>query len=223
MQTWSGQNTGGVSAPTRKLVTTILVAFSLAGLVIGFAVGGLTHPQSTPTGNTGPVQKPTVTAQTTATVPPTATLPPDVVLGLPMFTSYSTTESATGNTHYTVKIQANDKKKKPVHSGDITCKLWLVQQIPDNQILNIDPKVLKNVTNLVAPIQGTLNGQPVVEVPGLLFDKPGAQTTTCDDNGQTTWKYTIVPTLPPGIYDLVILTDWKGRHYNWSWVNITIK
>lgn len=224
MQTWSGQNAGEAVSPTRKFITTVLTIFSLAGLVIGFAVGGLTHAPSNTANTTGPTKKPTIIAQTTVTATPTATPEPDVILGLPQFNPYPTSpESATGGTQYTVTMQAVDKKKKPVHSNDVTCKLWLVQQIPANQLLVIDSKILKNVSSLTTTIPGTLNGQPEPELTYLTFTDPASQTTKCGSNGQATWKYTIAPTAVPGSYELVILADWKGVHYNYSWADITIK
>lgn len=225
MQIWSGQQSaGGTFSPTRKFVSTIIAVFSLAGLVIGFAVGGLTHSPGGTTNNTDPTKKPVIAAQTTVTATPTATPPPDVTLGFPQFNPYPTTpEKAAGGTQYTVTMLAVDKKKKPVHSADVTCKLWLVPQIPAGQTLDIDAKILKNVAGLSTPIAGTLNGQPMTELPYLSFTPTTPQTTKCGANGQATWNYTIAPTAVPGNYELVILADWKGVHYNWYWTDIAIK
>jgi len=224
MQIWSGQSAGGAATPTRKFITTILVGFSLAGLIIGFAIGGLTVNRSPSTSDPGPTKKLTVVAQNTVTATPTATPAPNIILGLPQFDPYPTSpESATGGTQYTVTMQAVDKQGNPVHSGDVMCKLWLVQQIPQNQKMAIDAKTLKNVDGLSAAIPGTLNGQPVPELPYLTFVTTTPQTTKCDSKGQATWKYTIAATAVPGAYELVILTDWKGIHYNWYWTNIVIK
>lgn len=224
MQTWSGQNVGGLLSPSRKFLTITLSAFSLAGLIIGFAVGGLAHPKAASTNTTGSVKQPTVIVHATATPPPTATTAPVVVLGFPQFNPFPTSpESAAGGTQYTVSMQAVDKQNKPVvHASDITCKLWLVQQIPAKQILNIDKNTLKAVNNLDQPIQGSINNQPAPELPYLVFDANTKQTTQCNANGQATWKYTISPTAPPGNYELVILADWKGVHYNWYWVDIKL-
>lgn len=223
MQTWSGQNTGGASSPTRKLVATVLIVFSLAGLVIGFAVGGLTRPQPTTSTTTNPPPKQTVVTQVTSTPTATPTPPPVVVLGLPQFVQYPTaTESISGGTTYTVNMQAVDKQKKPVNSADVVCKLWLVQQIPDKQKLDIDKDALK-VDNLSNPIQGTVNNHPVPEMVNYLsFDATTPQLTHCGADGKASWKYQLSPTAQPGDYSLVILADWKGVHYNWSWANIAI-
>lgn len=225
MQTWSGPNTSAVSTPARKHITIILSVFSLVGLVIGFAVGGLTHPKASPTGTTNPTQKPTIPVQVTTTPTPTATQPPDIILGPPSFTNYSITESVTSSSPYTVKIQAMDKKKQAVHTADITCKLWLVADIPARLVL--DPKTLTNTDNIKNPITGTLEGHPQIQVTeivdGLTFDPTTPQTAPCDANGQYTWKYSLASTVLPGKYELVILADWKGKHFNWSWADITVK
>lgn len=227
MQTWSGQSTTGTHAPTRRFITTVLLIFSLAGLIAGFAFGGLTSKPHNPTISTNSAKTPILVTHITPTVTPTSTPPPNIVLGVPQWTSTPPpSESAANNTVYTIRMQAVDKQKKPVHSADLTCKAWLVQQIPDGQILNIDPKVLKDVNNLSNPISGTVNKQPAPEVlpgTGLTFDQSTLQTAKCGPDGQITWKYTISPTLPPGAYSIVILVDWKGVHFNWAWDSITVK
>jgi hypothetical protein len=145
------------------------------------------------------------------------------VLGLPQFVQYPTaSESITGGSSYTVNMQAVDKQKKAIHSTDVVCKVWLVHQIPDKQNLDIDKAALK-IDNLGNPIQGTVNKLPVPEMAGYLsFDPTTPQLTHCDENGKASWKYQISPTAQQGNYSLVILADWKGVHYNWSWANITI-
>lgn len=228
MQTWSSQNNGQRTlSPTRKFTATVLLLFSLAGLIAGFAFGGLNGSKSPSTTTAvNPIKKPTAVVHNTATATPTPTPPPDIVLGFPQFDPAPISpESAASGTTYTVGMQAVDKQKKVVHSSDVTCKIWLVQQIPAGKILSIDKNTLKAVSNLTMPIQGTVNGQPAPEVQNaLVFDSTTpSQTTHCDANGQMTWKYQISPTTPPGKYDLVILADWKGIHYNWYWVDITIK
>lgn len=227
MQAWSGHPSAGTLSPARKLLMTTLVAFSLAGLIAGFALGGLTAPRSrATTGSTGPVKKQIPVAQNTTTATPSPTPPPVILLGFPQFKPYpAPTESAAGGTLYTVGMQAVDKQGNPVNSADVTCKLWLIQQLQPNQKLTIDSATLKAVAGLQNPIQGTISGtpQPVPEIPGLTFDATTPQTARCDTNGQITWKYSIAGTVPPGPYALVILADWQGRHYNWYWTNITIQ
>jgi hypothetical protein len=227
MQTWSSHSPSGALSPTRRLVTTILVTFSLAGLIAGFTLGGLTafRSQAT-TGISGPQKKQTPVVQNTVAATPTRTPTPVVLLGFPQFKPYpQPTESATGGTLYTVGMQAVDKQGRAVASANVTCKLWLIQQLAPAQKLNIDAATLKSINNLQAPIQGTIAGtpQPVPEINGLTFDPTTPQTTLCAPNGQVSWKYTIAATVPPGLYALVILADWQGKHYNWYWTNITIQ
>jgi flagellar basal body-associated protein FliL len=229
MQTWSGQNPGGTLSSTRKLLTIVIVAFSLAGLIAGFAIGGLTgsKPTTTTAGTPGPRPKQTVAVQNTVTVTPKPTVQPIVKLDPPKTLNISATaQKADGTTSYTLTIQVIDKQnKQPVHAPGITCKAWLVQRIPAGQKMDIDTNTLKAVTSLTTtPIQGTLNpgGQPVTEISGLTFVSPTTQTAPSNADGQVTWKYTIAPTVAPGDYDLVILTDWQGVRFNWSWDDITI-
>lgn len=222
MQTWSSQNMGGISSPVRKLASYSLLFFALAGLIAGFAFGGFSNRSHT-TGNTGPARKQTPVVHITNTVTPTPTQPPDVELGIPSTVNLSASIlKADGATTYTLHIQAIDKHKQAVHSPDITCKVWLMQQVPDKQTLSIDKNTLKAVNNLANPITGTINNTPAPEVGGLNFDTTTPQTHLCDAKGQMTWKFTVTPGVPPGDYDLVILTDWKGIHYNWSWDHVTI-
>lgn len=227
MQAWSDQPSAETLSPARKLLMTTLVAFSLAGLIMGFTLGGLTASRSrATTGTIGPVKKQTPVVQNTTTATPSPTPPPVIFLGFPQFKPYPVpTESAANTAGYTVGMQAVDKQGKLVHSADVTCKLWLIQQLQSGQKLNIDSATLKAVNNLQNPIQGTVAGtpQPVPEINGLTFDSATPQTALCDSNGQITWKYTIAATVPPGPYDLVILADWQGKHFNWYWTNITIQ
>jgi len=226
MQTWSEQHPRGPVSAARKFPTTILLFFSLAGLIAGFAFGGLNGSKAHPTtGNTGPVKKPSPVVQTTVTVTPT--VQPIVKLNPPDTLNLSTaTQKADGSTNYSITIQTIDTNKNAIHAANITCKLWLVQQIPDGKILNIDSTLLKSVNNLISPIPGTVVGtnQPVSEIPSSLnFTTATPQTALCNANGQMTWNYTIAATVPPGKYDLVYLTDWQGVHFNWSWDSITIQ
>ncbi len=223
MQTWSGPNTGGTNASVRKLTLYTLLGFSLAGLIAGFVFGGFVHSTPTQVNTPGPIAKTTPTAPITSHIVLTPT--PEVILplGLPLFQTYpKSTESLADRATYSVGIQVINHNQQPVHASDITCKAWLVQQIPQDKSLHIDPNTLKDVNNLTNPIAGTIDNTPAPEVGGLVFDPTTPQTGLCDANGQMTWKYTLAPTLAPATYDLVVLTDWKGKHYNWSWVNIKI-
>ena len=126
MQTWSGQNSGGATSPTRKFITTVLLTFSLAGLVIGLTVGGLTS--SKPGGSamtTTPIKKATQpVTQVTQTISPTPTAE-NIVLDPPTITKFVFSEVADGTTSYTLSTQPTDKNShKPISAADITCRIW---------------------------------------------------------------------------------------------------
>lgn len=214
-------------SPKQKIPATILLVFSLAGLVAGFAFGGFTGHKAPPTtSNIGPKKTPTTIVRSTVTVTPDPT-PENITPGYPQFSPFpAPTESATSGTEYTVGMQVFDKQAtpQPIHSPDVTCRVWLVKQIPSGQKLSIDDKTLATVSNLTAPIQGTINGQPDPEIAGgLVFDSTTPQTALCNASGQMTWKYKIAPTVTAGTYDMVLLADWEGKHYNWYWTEITIQ
>ena len=122
-------------------------------------------------------------------------------------------EIANGNTPYTVTAQAVDKKGQPIYSQSITCKLWLTE---DNNVnANMPASRLVSVDTLAQPFpkeEGALN-----------FAETTPQTQPCNNNGQGQWSYTVSPSIKHGIYYLVVLMDWDGIHYNWSWITITIK
>jgi len=216
------------ASPKQKIPATILLVFSLAGLIAGFAFGGFTGHKAPPTTNTKPTKTPTTIARATVTVTPDPT-PENITPGYPQFNPFPTpTESATGGTEYTVGMQVADKQAtpQPIHSPNVTCRVWLVKQIPSDQKLSIDDKTLVTVSNLTAPIQGTLtpSNQPDPEIAGgLVFDQTTPQTALCNASGQMTWKYQIAPTVAAGTYDMVLLADWEGKHYNWYWTPVTIQ
>ncbi|HLG63381.1 MAG TPA: hypothetical protein VKY19_15695 [Ktedonosporobacter sp.] len=228
------QSAGGGATPQAILVIAIMM-FALSGLLIGFAVGAFVRPAS-PRAN--------LPKQSGATLPahsPTATQPPaiqPVPLGCPEIENTSSAytlaaQLANGTTTYTLSAQAKDKSvgtcspnNKPVASPGILCKLWLTTRIPDKQIL-LFPKEDARLKrgDLTAPLTGTIQNTDYAEVPGLQFTDPTMpQSQQCDAQGHGSWKYTIAPTVPPGDYDLVVMTDWStGRYFNWTWVNVTIK
>lgn len=204
-----------------------IILFALSGLITGFAFGAFVHfspvrTASSPTsintsqqktGGTTPVTTPKVTPQS---------------LGLPLIKSYSYNEIANGTTVYTVVVQVTDQKQGPLAAGTalpdsgITCKLWLVQRIPEKKSFNIPTSTLKNIQTIQNPITGYVNNHPVSEVSGLNFDPTTAQTQLSNTKGQVTWQYQVSPSVASGDYDLVVLTDWDGVHFNWSWYNIVI-
>jgi hypothetical protein len=147
--------------------------------------------------------------------------------------TFSFIEVADGRTPNTLAIQAQIQgpgvcqftTDKPLHVPGITCKLWLVQRIPEGQVLEF-PKgraQLSHVELLSSPLTGTIQHTDVPEIQGLHFDSATPQTQLCNDQGQAKWNYTVSPSVAPGSYDLVVLTDWQGKSAIWSWFHITIK
>ena len=225
-------NPGGNSGHQTLLITAITM-FALSGLLVGFAVGAFVRPAS-PHTNTN---KPSGVVVAGHPLTPTPTPAPQAVpLGCPEIKTtsavYTTnTELPDGTTTYTFSAQVKDKSagtcsknNKPILATGISCKLWLITRIPDGQIL-LFPKEdarLKHV-DLTAPLTGTIQNTDFAEVPGLQFDQTTPQLQQCNAQGQGSWKYTIAPTTPAGNYDLVVLTNWAGKYFNWSWINLTIK
>jgi hypothetical protein len=214
------------------IVLTAFIFFALSGLLIGFAVGAFTRfRQPQPTGNKGTA---TVVVQTQAPKP-TATV--DVLalggVGCPSISQVVPTELADGKTSYTFSAQAQIRDPsgrcqftvdRPLHASGITCKLWLIQRLPKNQTL-LFPKEKERLTRveLTSPLTGTIQNTDFPEIQGLRFDSNTPQTQLCTDQGQATWTYTVAPSVAPGDYDLLVLTDWQGKSMSWSWVNIAVK
>jgi len=212
MQTWSGQSPKGAVSATRKVTTTIVLVFSLAGLIAGFAFGGLTGTKAHPTpANTGPVKKQTPIVQATVTPTPTAT-PVDIQIDPPTVTKFSSSEIANGATNYTFSAQPIDKNShQPITVADVTCRLLLTS---DTNATNTDLSantyaLLHNMSSFAQPF-------PHEVANGLMFTAPNALIQPCAASGPTTWTYTLSPTVQAGTYYLYVLADWKGKHYNWT-------
>jgi hypothetical protein len=209
---------------SRTIAIIALCLFALAGLISGFAVGAFVRPSHN---QQGILSTPALTpkrAGQTPTPTHTPSLQRPVNLGIPRIDHVSYSEVADGATTYTLSSQVITRSGAPVYAPDVTCKVWLVQRIPDGAKFDISTQVLKDVNNLQNPIVGTVKNQPYVEIPGLTFTDPNSpQTHLCTSKGRGTWTYQVTPSVPAGVYDLVILNDWGGVHYNWSWAQITIQ
>jgi len=204
----------GLGSASRTIAVLAMLIFAVSGLISGFAVGAFVGPKYLTSSNlkqtTTPVVQKTVIRTTPGTIHP-------VALGFPVIDTISNFEVADGTTVYTFSAHAVDRSidkghGKAVHAPDITCRLWLVDstQNPD-----VPPD------RLASP--DTLANSPFPhEIAGLVFDSTTPQTQTCN-NGVGTWKYQVDTSVTPGSYYLVVLTDWQGAHYDWSWVVVTIK
>ena len=203
-----------LSSRSRTIAITAMIFFALSGLISGFTVAAFYPPKfitqpSANSGNTSTVHK------TETSTPSTTTHP--VALGYPVIDTISSFEVADGTTVYSLTAHAVDQipdraHGKPVHAPGITCRLWLVDN-KQNPVVPLDR--LKSIDTLQSsPFPG--------EIPGLIFDASTPQTQLCN-NGIGAWKYQVATSVNPGGYYLVVLTDWKGQHYTWSWNVVTIK
>ena len=222
------QATHTLSSQSRTIALFAISLFALAGLISGFSVGAFVRPHlSLPALNANSSTTSSITSE-----PQKATPTPHAQhfakLGWPVISQYSTFEVADNQTTYTFSAYAVDQSidaahGNPVHSSGITFKLWLVQSIPTGTTFMLSIKDLKNVGTIQNPLTGTVQNQPYAEIPGLNFDAATQQTHASNAKGRAAWKYQLSSSVAPGDYDLVVLTDWDGKYYNWSWVNIQIK
>jgi len=205
--------TQGVSSRSRAIAITAMLLFALSGLISGLTVAAFYPPKSSRPSSSN-LGNPAV--QKTVTSTPTTGIYP-VPLGYPVIDTISSFEVADGITVYTLTAHAVDQVPdrahgKPVHAPGITCRLWLVDN-KQNPAVPLD--------RLKSP--DTLQSPPFPgEIPGLIFDATTAQTQLCND-GVGSWKYQVATSVSPGAYYLVVLTDWKGLHFTWSWMLVTIK
>jgi len=214
MQTLSGQGSANnLKNQWRAIAVISIILFAIAGLLSGFAVSAFTRPvQQQFANNSGTTLTP---PQQKLAHTPTATVQAQqsLLLGPPTIQQVQYIEIANDSTTYTVAAQAIDKQSQPIYSQGITCKLWLTKD--SNVNANMPTSRLVSVDTLAQPFpkeEGVLN-----------FAATTPQTQLCNSNGQGQWSYTLSPSIKHGIYYLVVLMDWGGIHYNWSWVAITIK
>ena len=221
MQTLTREHTAGpisaANSASRIVITVAIILFAFAGLISGFSVGAFIHPSkpttanTNNTGNTHPIvgQTPVVT-KTPLTQHP-------FLLGEPKITQTTYTEVADGTTTYTFAGEAVNKANTPVFNNSITCKIWLTKKGNTADIINADDFArLKSISTIQQPF-------PKETVGGLGFTSATPQTQPCSATGPTTWNYTVSTSVDPGIYFIVLLTDWDGVHYNWysAGINIT--
>lgn len=220
----SQQNSKRAQSPS--IIFIALTLFALAGLMIGFAVGVFTHRKtgSAPKNNNNS----SITVTHPSTSPTAVTIQPGE-LGCPWFTGpFTGTQIADGTTQYTLTAQAKDKthgndcpNNGPIKATGITFKLWLIQNVPNKQAFLLPDSAQDTLNTISSPITGKVHNKAYPEVQAFNFATPQVQQS--NTQGQVTWKYTISSSVQPGNYDLVILTDWAGKAYNWSWIQISIQ
>jgi hypothetical protein len=214
MQTLSSQSPRGISQQSRKIAVFAVLLFALSGLISGFAVGAFVRPRigsgTTSTGSGTPSG-----AQSTKTSQ--STTAEHINLDFPVIGDFSYSEVANGSTSYIFTAQILDKSKNPIQASDVMCKLWLTKNGNVNTVLKADNAAIpRAIDQIQQPF-------PHEVANGLNFISPSQQVQRCTANGKTTWSYTISPSVGPGIYYLVVLADWKGKSYTWSWQSIKIK
>lgn len=194
---------------------TAITLFALSGLIAGFAVGAFARSPKQTQLAVKPTSAPIASQKATPT--PTPQVAQAMPLGCPILQATSP-EIADGTTTYTLSAQVKDKsvslcanENKSITAQGITCRLWLSKG-SDNT--DIPGDRLTHTNNLINPFPHEIDG-------GLTFDPTTPQVQPCNQ-GVGTWKYRIAQTVDHGSYHLMVLTDWNGQYYNWSWDLITI-
>lgn len=208
----NSKHPNGGNSQVQSIVITAITLFALAGAILGFSVGALTHhstasPQTTNNATTNaktnknPRQTQVATSPTAIPSPSTPAQPlggPGVTAGMLI----------TGAYKYVYTLQAKDKSLAPITTNGITCRIWLAKAIGSNPEIDADDSAeFKNIANETKPFPH--------EVTGLQFDPATPQTQPCI-NGKGTWNFNISASVPPGKYYMVGLTS-NGVYINWSW------
>jgi hypothetical protein len=234
MQPLPGRTSNSLSKQTRRIATYAILLFAAAGLISGFAVGAFVHSKGGATGPTTSAGSSPIAHQTKTATPTAQPSPGPVRIPDPTIDGFGPDEVSNGTT-YTLTAHLNNvlgPDGQPVHANGLTCKLWLIQGVPDNQKVSIAPEILKSVATINQPFTSQANDKNGKPVPGasfpeiqqgLVFDGATSQTQSCRTDGEGTWRYQVSPSVTPGKYTLVVLYDWSGIHFNWSWVDIKIK
>jgi serine/threonine protein kinase len=201
---------------TRNLVLAALVLTVIFAGVVSFilvqmkSMNNISSTLSTIQNSKTPVTTPTE---------PEITPTENVNLDIPVISQgdYSAFQIANDSTNYTFSAQIINKDKNPTQASDVTCKLWLTKEGDVNAILRANNYAIpKTIDTIQQPF-------PKEVVGAFNYIPPSQQTQPCAPVGTTTWSYTISQFVAPGIYSLVVLTDWNGKSFNWSWVQIVIK
>jgi hypothetical protein len=208
------------------MIVLLLMLIISAGGVARYLILGLAHT-APGKGSTSLGQRSGTGTTSSPTIPLSSPTVSPLRLGWPVIGQYSPTEVANGSTTYTLSAYAVDQSidpghGNPVHTSSITFKLWLVQHFPTSSTFFLTVKDLQKVNTIQNPLTGSVQGQPYAEIRGLKFDPGTPQTRFSDEKGRVIWKYQISSSITLGEYNLIILTDWNGKYYNWDWANIII-
>lgn len=209
----------------QTIIITAISLFALSGFMVGFAFGAFVRPKGDTTSSNTQSNIPVVSQKNLPTPSPTPQAQPPS-LGCPDVEAGLSQMLADGQTTYDATIQAKDKTgdqgnkcldiavEKPVIVDGITCKIWLTKAQDPSGDLSSHSSQLQHVDQLSSPSPDEIQ-------PGLIFDPSTPQVQPCKQ-GQGHWKFTISPTISPGDYFIMGLTDWQGVHYNWSWYQFKV-
>jgi hypothetical protein len=228
------------SQPTRngtpQVQSAIIIAialFAFSGLMVGFAVGAFVRPAKQPTANNSNQTQIIANHPTpTSTPDPTPTTPVFIALGCPAFSNFSSAANADGTFKYSVTIQVKDKtgeqdgkcdvrQEKPITADGVTCRLWLVPK-PDDPNNDQGTLFATSAANQLQNINMLNQPFPQEIQNGLVFDPATTSEVQPCTQGSAQWKFTIAPSVPKGNYNVIGLTDWQGKSYNWSWQTIAV-
>ena len=215
------QQSGATSSRAGATTFYTLLCFSLAGLIMGFAIGGFAgHLAGMPMGGAG---APTTSEPSLIGHGPVSSRTAhaeNILLGVPNIGAddYTSAETADNTTSYQLSAQIINKgDKTPITASDVVCRLWLTDDL-DATMAGL------NAGNFAIPRNPSTFSQPFPgEVAGVLnFSSSDSQTRPCATKGKTSWTYTLSSDVPEGTYYLAVLADWKGIHYNWYMVAIEV-
>lgn len=229
----------------QSLIITAITIFALAGAILGFSVGAITHPHTTqqPTADKGPDKKPT-----SAAVVPSPTPSPTVVTTIkaePLSCPGMPLDTDVTGTVYHLIVSAIDKihekdpcgasvATKPTTNPNTTCRIWLTQKKDETEEKKDVSDDINAVSTALRSSNKPLNFSAVFthEIPdGLVFTgstgSTSSQPCTKEALGTGTgvgaqWSFTLSPTLSAGTYMLVGLT-WNETYYNWSYRQVVKK
>ncbi len=236
MQTLSGRRSNGLGPQSRRMATFAIILFALSGLISGFAVGAFVRPKVGGTGNNNGTGITRIVQQTKTATP--AATPRPQTFSIQGLGGVGYVEVPDGTTTYTLTAQLNPvigTDGQPVHANNLTCKLWLISRIANDQNVYIPSDIAKNVNGIsgaFTALATAKNGDQNTPLAGvtypeiqqaLNFSGSTSQTQACSTDGNVTWRYQVSTSVPPGKYTLVVFYDWSGKHWNWYWVNILIK